>query len=720
MLRFGNAVVRRRKIIIVIALLLLIPSVLGTIGTRINYDVLTYLPKSIDTIRGQDILLDEFGKGGFAMVMVDGMETKDVAKFKAKIEAVDHVDTVIWYDTVLDLSVPESMLPESVYEKFNSGDTTLMAVFFDKPTSDDETLDAIVKIREIGGKQCFISGMSCFVEDLKELIETEEPIYVAVAVILAMIVLGIFMNSFAISVLFIAGIGLAIMYNMGSNIFQGEISFITQAIAAVLQLAVTTDYSIFLWHSYEEHRNELKMEKHEAMANAIAKTLVSISSSSLTTIAGFLALCFMTFELGLDMGIVLAKGVLIGVICSVTLLPSMLLCCEKMINRLRHRPVVPKFDILSAAIVKRPLIFAAIFLILLGPAFYGYRHTDVYYKLDESIPQDLPFAVSNEKLSDEFDMYCTHMLLIDADTPQKDVRDMMKEIENVDGVGYTLSLEGTLGPTFPDMMVPSSLKGELASDNYQLAIINSKYAVASDEVNRQITELNKICEKYDQGALLIGEAPCTKDLIAITDRDFKVVTGVSVGAIFLILLFALQSISLPIILVASIELGIFINLGIPYYTGTVLAFITSIIISTVQLGSTVDYAILMTTRYKRERYAGRDKKEAIRIAHSTSMPSVMVSALSFFAATIGVGIYSDIDLIGSLCMLMARGAIISLLVVMFIVPSFFVLFDGIICRTSRGFINRDPQPAEGTPADTQEGTDQVIVPGTDTFEEENL
>ncbi len=688
MLRFAKGVVKSRKIIIIIALLLLIPSALGMIGTRINYDVLTYLPDSIDTIKGQDILLDEFGKGGFAMVMVDGMEPKQVAEFKDKIEKVDSVATVIWYDTVLDLSVPEEMLPESVYDKFNSGDSTLMAVFFDKPTSADETLAAVEEIRQIGGKQCFISGMTCFVEDLKDLIETEEPVYVAVAVILAMIVLGIFMNSFALPLLFIAGIGMAILYNMGLSYLSGEMSFITQAIAAVLQLAVTTDYSIFLWHSYEEHRNVLKMPRDEAMANAISKTLVSISSSSLTTIAGFIALCFMTFKLGMDMGIVLARGVLIGVISSITILPSLLLCSEKFINKLRHKPLVPKFDRLSAGIVKRPLIFAAIFLILLGPAFYGYRHTDVYYKLDLSIPQDLPFAVANQKLADDFDMSCTHMLLIDADTPQKDVRDMMKKIDQVDGVGYTLSLEGTLGPTFPDMMVPNKLEGELASDNYELAIINSEYPVAGYKVNHQIDEINKIVQKYDEHGMLIGEAPCTKDLIKITDRDFKVVTAISIAAIFLIILIALQSISLPIILVASIELGIFINLGIPYYTGSVLAFITSIIISTVQLGSTVDYAILMTNRYKLERFAGREKKEAIRIAHSTSMPSVMVSALSFFAATIGVGIYSDIDLIGSLCLLMGRGAIISLLVVMFIVPSFFVLFDGIICKTSKGFIDK--------------------------------
>lgn len=694
MLRFGRAVVGKRKIILIVAVLLLIPSVFGVINTRINYDVLTYLPDSIDTIRGQNILLDEFGKGGFSMVMVDGMSMKDVAKMKKQIEDVDHVATVIWYDTILDLSVPETILPESIYQKFNSGDTTLMAIFFDSPTSDDVTLEAVTEIRHILGKQGFMSGMSCFVEDLKELIEHEEPIYVAVAVLLAMIVLGLFMNSFAIPVIFISGIGLAILYNMGANVFTGEISFITQAIASVLQLAVTTDYSIFLWHSYEEHRNKMGMENEEAMANAIARTLVSVISSSTTTIAGFLALCFMTFQLGLDMGIVLARGVLIGVICSVTILPSMILCFDRLIDRTRHRPLMPRFDRLSAAIVKRPLIFAAIFLILLGPAFYGYRHTDVYYKLDQSIPQTLPFAAANRKLADDFNMNCTHMLLIDADTPQRDVRDMMHEIENVKGVGYTLSLEGALGPTIPDSMVPNRLRDELADENYELAIINSEYAVASDAVNRQIDEISAITHKYDKGSMLIGEAPCTKDLIVITDRDFKVVTAVSVGAIFLILLIALQSISLPVILVASIELGIFINLGIPYYTGTVLAFITSIIIGTVQLGSTVDYAILMTARYKRERFAGHPKKEAIHIAHSTSMPSVLVSALAFFSATIGVGLYSDIDLIGSLCMLMARGAIISLFVVMFIVPAFFVLFDGIIVRTSRGFLDKSNANAE--------------------------
>ncbi|MBQ6401661.1 MAG: MMPL family transporter [Firmicutes bacterium] len=705
MLRFGQAVVRKRKIILIVAVLLLIPSLFGIINTRINYDVLTYLPDSIDTIKGQNILLDEFGKGGFSMVMVEGMSMHDVAKVKKQIEDVDHVASVIWYDTVLDLSVPETMLPESIYSKFNSGDTTLMAIFFDKPTSDDATLEAVTEIRHIIGKQGFISGMSCFVEDLKELIEHEEPIYVAVAVILAMIVLGIFMDSFAIPVIFITGIGLAILYNMGANIITGEISFITQAIASVLQLAVTTDYSIFLWHSYEEHRKEKGMGNEEAMANAIARTLVSVITSSTTTIAGFLALCFMTFQLGLDMGIVLARGVLIGVISSVTILPSMILMFDKLINKTRHKPVVPKFDKLSAFIVKRPLIFVAIFLILLGPAFYGYRHTDVYYKLDQSIPQSLPFAVANQKLAEDFNMNCTHMLLIDADTPQKYVRDMMHEIEDVDGVGYTLSLEGTLGPRFPDTMVPNRLRDELVDENYELAIINSEYAVASDEVNRQIDQISAITRKYDKGSLLIGEGPCTKDLIDITDRDFKVVTGVSVAAIFFILLIALQSISLPVILVASIELGIFINLGIPFYTGTVLAFITSIIISTVQLGSTVDYAILMTTRYKRERYEGHDKKEAIRIAHSTSMPSVMVSALSFFSATIGVGIYSDIDLIGSLCMLMARGAIISLFVVMFIVPSFFVIFDGIICRTGRGFVNKNKTADTSDTADTTDITD---------------
>ena len=688
MLRFGEAVTKKRKLILVIAVLLLIPSLMGIMATRINYDVLSYLPDDIQTIKGQDILLDEFGKGGFSMVMVDGMENKDVATLKSKIEKVDHVDSVVWYDSIMDISVPEDMIPDSVYKDFNNGDTTLMAVFFDTGTSADESLQAVKDITHIGGKQCFVSGMTAFVSDLKDLAEKEEPVYVLIAVVLACIVLAIFMDSWIIPVLFIAGIGMAILYNLGSNVFMGEISYITKALSAVLQLGVTMDYSIFLWHSYEEQQQIYPDDKNKAMSHAIASTLTSVAGSSLTTIAGFLALCFMTFTLGMDLGIVMAKGVLLGVIGCVTILPSLILTFEKLINKTRHRGVLPKFDKLSNIVTKKPGVFVVIFIVLLIPAYIGYSHTDVYYNLDKSVPQTLPFAVANEKLSDEFDMNTTHMLLVDADMPKKDVENMMKDIDKVDGVKYTLGMESIVGPAVPDEMLPSELTGKVKSSNWQLLVINSEYKVASDKVNKQIDTINKVIDKYDSKGMLIGEAPCTKDLISITDKDFKVVNSLSILAIFLIIALTLKSISLPVILVAVIELAIFINLGIPFYTGTELPFIASICISTIQLGATVDYAILMTTRYKTERYAGRDKHESIWIAHSTSMPSVVVSALSFFAATFGVGIYSDIDIISSLCTLMARGAIVSLLVVMFILPSAFMIFDKLIIKTSKGFINK--------------------------------
>ena len=688
MLRFGEAVTKKRKLILVIAVLLLIPSLMGIMATRINYDVLSYLPDDIQTIKGQDILLDEFGKGGFSMVMVDGMENKDVATLKSKIEKVDHVDSVVWYDSIMDLSVPEDMIPDSVYKDFNIGDTTLMAVFFDTGTSADESLQAVKDIKHIGGKQCFVSGMTAFVSDLKDLAEKEEPVYVLIAVVLACIVLAIFMDSWIIPVLFIAGIGMAILYNLGSNVFMGEISYITKALSAVLQLGVTMDYSIFLWHSYEEQQQIYPDDKNKAMSHAIASTLTSVAGSSLTTIAGFLALCFMTFTLGMDLGIVMAKGVLLGVIGCVTILPSLILTFEKLINKTRHRGVLPKFDKLSNIVTKKPGVFVVIFIVLLIPAYIGYSHTDVYYNLDKSVPQTLPFAVANEKLGDEFDMNTTHMLLVDADMPKKDVENMMKDIDKVDGVKYTLGMESIVGPAVPDEMLPSELTGKVKSSNWQLLVINSEYKVASDNVNKQIDTINKVIDKYDSKGMLIGEAPCTKDLISITDKDFKVVNSLSILAIFLIIALTLKSISLPVILVAVIELAIFINLGIPFYTGTELPFIASICISTIQLGATVDYAILMTTRYKTERYAGRSKHESIWIAHSTSMPSVVVSALSFFAATFGVGIYSDIDIISSLCTLMARGAIVSLLVVMFILPSAFMIFDKLIIKTSKGFINK--------------------------------
>ena len=685
LLKFGKAVTGKRRLILIVAVLLLIPSVLGMMATRINYDVLDYLPDNIETMKGQDILMEDFGKGGFSMVMVEGMQKKDVAHLKDRIEDVDHVESVIWYDSIMDVSVPYEIIPENIYDKFNSGDTTLMAVFFDSSTSSDESLNAVSEIRKIGKKQCFVSGMTAFVEDLKELAEAEEPVYVCLAVILACCVLALFMDSWVIPFVFIAGIGIAIMYNLGSNYFMGEISYITKALSAVLQLGVTMDYSIFLWHSYEEQRNVFGRDKEDAMAHAIAGTITSVTGSSITTVAGFLALCFMTFTLGKDLGIVMAKGVIFGVIGCITILPSLILAFDKVIMKTSHKALMPDFSRLSKLVTSKPQILAIIFVILLIPSFIGYQKADVYYNLDRSVPDDLPFRVANNKLADEFQMNSTHMLLVDSDMQKKDVSNMMKEIDKVDGVKFTLGLESIMGPAVPDDIVPGGLQETVKGENYQLLIINSEYSVASSKVNRQINEINKIVMHCDDSGLLIGEAPCTKDLISITDRDFKVVSGISIAAIFLIIALVLKSISLPVILVAVIELAIFINLGIPYYTGTVLPFIASICISTIQLGATVDYAILMTTRYKLERSSGKDKLEAIRTAHSISMPSVTVSALGFFAATFGVGLYSDIDIISSLCSLMARGAIVSLLVVMFILPAMFTLFDKIICRTSRGF-----------------------------------
>ena len=685
LLKFGKAVTGKRRLILIVAVLLLIPSVLGMMATRINYDVLDYLPDNIETMKGQDILMEDFGKGGFSMVMVEGMQKKDVAHLKDRIEDVDYVESVIWYDSIMDVSVPYEIIPENIYDKFNSGDTTLMAVFFDSSTSSDESLNAVSEIRKIGKKQCFVSGMTAFVEDLKELAEAEEPVYVCLAVILACCVLALFMDSWVIPFVFIAGIGIAIMYNLGSNYFMGEISYITKALSAVLQLGVTMDYSIFLWHSYEEQRNVFGRDKEDAMAHAIAGTITSVTGSSITTVAGFLALCFMTFTLGKDLGIVMAKGVIFGVIGCITILPSLILAFDKVIMKTSHKALMPDFSRLSKLVTSKPQILAIIFVILLIPSFIGYQKADVYYNLDRSVPDDLPFRVANNKLADEFQMNSTHMLLVDSDMQKKDVSNMMKEIDKVDGVKFTLGLESIMGPAVPDDIVPGGLQETVKGENYQLLIINSEYSVASSKVNRQINEINKIVKHYDDSGLLIGEAPCTKDLISITDRDFKVVSGISIAAIFLIIALVLKSISLPVILVAVIELAIFINLGIPYYTGTVLPFIASICISTIQLGATVDYAILMTTRYKLERSSGKDKLEAIRTAHSISMPSVTVSALGFFAATFGVGLYSDIDIISSLCSLMARGAIVSLLVVMFILPAMFTLFDKIICRTSRGF-----------------------------------
>ena len=689
MVNFGKKVVKYRVLILILGVLLLIPSVFGYLNTRVNYDVLTYLPDNIETMKGQDILVNDFGTGAFSMFIVDGMEEKDVAELKEKIEKVDYVANVIWYDSIADISVPMSMLPDDIYDVFNSDTGTMMAIFFDEGTSSDGTMDAIAQIRKIAGKQCFLSGMSAVVTDTKNLAEKETPVYVLIAVILAVIVLGLTMESFFVPLLFMLSIGMAIIYNLGSNYFMGEISYITKALAAVLQLGVTLDYSIFLMHSYEEQQVRYDGDKKRAMAHAISQTFSSVMGSSITTIAGFIALCFMSFTLGLDIGIVMVKGVIFGVIACVTILPSMILCCDKIIEKTKHKPFLPDIGRISDKVTKRYLVYVVLFLLFLFPAIYGNNHTAVYYNLDETLPKDLPSIIANEKLKEDYDMNTTHMILVDSSVSSTDVNKMIKEMDKVDGVKWALGLDSLVGPSVPSDMIPESVSSMLKNDKYQLLLVNSEYKVASDEVNAQIKALNKILHKYDKTGMLIGEGPLTADLIDITDQDFKTVSAVSIGIIFVIILVLFKSISLPVILVGVIEFAIFVNMGIPYYTGTKLPFVASIVIGTIQLGSTVDYAILMTTRYKRERNHGANKHDAITTAHRVSAQSIMVSALSFFAATIGVGLYSNIDMISSLCILMARGALISMVVVIFVLPSMFMVFDKVIVKTSKGFLPKE-------------------------------
>lgn len=686
MVAFGKKVVKFRIPILIISILLLIPAGLGYVNTRVNYDVLTYLPEDIETMQGQDILVKDFGTGAFSMFIVDGMEDKEVSALKAKIENVEHVQKVLWYDSLADISMPKSMIPKDVYEVFNSDTGTMMAIFFDEGTSSDGTMDAIGGIRKLAGKQCFLSGMSAIVTDTKNLAEKETPLYVLIAVVLAVIVLGLTMDSYFIPLLFMLSIGMAIVYNLGSNYFFGEISYITKALAAVLQLGVTLDYSIFLMHSYEEQQVRYNGDKERAMAHAISQTFSSVIGSSVTTVAGFIALCFMTFTLGMDIGVVMVKGVILGVIACVTILPSMILCCDKWIMKTMHKPFLPDIGKISDKVTKRYMIYVILFLVLLFPAIYGNNHTAVYYNLDETLPKDLPSIIANEKLKKDYDMNTTHMILVDSSVESADVAKMIDKMDDVDGVKWALGLDALIGPAIPQDMIPNSVTDMLKNDKYQLLLVNSEYKVASDELNAQIKDLNKILHKYDKGGMLIGEGPLTADLIDITDTDFKTVSMVSIGIIFVIILILFKSISLPVILVGVIEFAIFVNMGIPYYTGTKLPFVASIVIGTIQLGSTVDYAILMTTRYKRERNHGAEKYDAITTAHRASAQSIMVSALSFFAATIGVGLYSNIDMISSLCILMARGAIISMIVVIFVLPSMFMVFDKVIVKTSKGFL----------------------------------
>ncbi|WP_410064048.1 efflux RND transporter permease subunit [Ruminococcus sp.] len=689
MQKFGRGVVKLRVPILIVSVLLLIPSIFGFVSTRINYDILSYLPSDIETMKGQDIMLDEFGKGGFSLVMLDGMEDKDVEKVKEKIEKVDHVCDVLWYDTLADVSLPKEVLPDDIYDFFNTDNSTMMAVFFDEATSADGSLEAVKEIRSIAGEQCFVSGMSSVVEDIKDLTMQEAPMYVVIAVILTSIILALTMDSFLIPLFFMLSVGMAIIYNMGTNFIQGEISFITEALAAVLQLAVTIDYSIFLWHSYKEEKEKHPGDNKEAMAVAIGKTITSVVSSSITTVAGFLALCFMSYELGMDMGIVMAKGVVIGVICCITVLPSMILVFDKALEKTMHKDLVPSLEKPSKFIIKHHAAFIVLFIVVLIPAVYGQINTNVYYNLTDTLPKDLNSVIANSKLDEEYHMATTHMLLVDADMQPKEVNSMLDEMGKVDGVSFSMSLDTLIGPSIPREIVPESVTKILKSDKWQLMLIGSEYKVASDEENAQIDELSKILKSYDKDGMLIGEAAATKDLIDITDHDFKVVNIVSIAAIFIIILVALRSVSLPIILVAVIEFAITVNMGVPCFTNTTIPFIASVVIGTIQLGATVDYAILMTTRYKTERNAGKDKHEAVTIALTTSMKSIMVSALGFFASTFGVGVYSSVDMISQLCTLMSRGAIISMITVICILPSMLMLFDKVIINTTMGMKKKE-------------------------------
>lgn len=685
MVKVGKKIVKFRVPILILSIILLIPAVWGYVNTRINYDVLTYLPEDIETMQGQEIMTNDFGIGAFSMLMVDGMEDKEIVKLKEKVEKVDGVENVLWYDSLADISVPQSVLPSKLYDEYNTEDGTMMAVFFKDGTSSDETMKAITEIRKITGEQCFLSGMSAIVEDTKELAEKETPLYVLIAVALSALVLAITMESIFVPVLFLLSIGIAIVYNLGTNVFFGEISYITKALAAVLQLGVTMDYSIFLMHSYQEQQVRYNGDKERAMAHAISQTFSSVIGSSVTTVAGFIALCFMSFTLGKDIGIVMAKGVIFGVLVCVTVLPSMILCCDKLIEKTKHKPLLPDIGRISDKVTKRYVIYVVAFVILLFPAIYGNNHTGVYYNLDESLPKNLPSVIANMKLKEDYNMNTTHMILVDSSVAGSDVKKMSQEIEKVDGVKWVLGLDNLVGSGVPADMLPESVTGMLKNDKYQLLMVNSTYKVATDKVNKQIEQIDKIMDKYDKGAMLVGEGPLTKDLINITDTDFKRVSAVSIGIVFVIILLLFKSVTIPVILVGVIEFAIFVNMGIPFYTGTKLPFVASIVIGTIQLGATVDYAILMTTRYQRERSRGAGKFDAITTAHKFSAQSIIVSALSFFAATIGVGLYSNIDMISSLCILMARGALISMVVVVLILPSLFMVFDKIIVKTSKGF-----------------------------------
>ena len=685
---FGNAVVKVRHLILILAFVLLVPAVWGYTHTRVNYDILTYLPDSIETIKGQDILMDEFGTGAITMLIVEDKNDREIVAMEDEIREIDHVKKVLWYDSFADITIPKELLPQKLKDAFIKGNATMMAIIYDSSTSSDETMAAVTEIRKVLDSGCYLQGMSAVITDTKDLAEQEEPIYVALAVLMSSIVLALSMDTFLAPVLFLVSIGMAIIYNLGSNYFFGEVSYITKALAAVLQLGVTMDYSIFLWHSFKE--NEKNYEDHkEAMAVAINETLKSVVGSSVTTIAGFAALCFMRFRFGLDVGLVMMKGVALGVICCVTILPSLILQFEKAIEKTRHRPLLPTFSKIADFVQKHNKAVFLVFLLAWIPAIYGYTHYDVYYDIIQTLPKNLPSMVASQEMEDTFSMNNTLMILADADLDAKSGDKMSREIKELDGVSSVISVDSFLGEGIPREMIPETLKEELYGGGYQLMLVASEYVTATDEMNQQIDSINEIIHNYDSRAMLIGDAPCTKDLITISDHDFNVVSWTSIGIIAAIILFVFTSLSLPVLLVLVIECAIFINMGLAYYTGTTLPFIASIVIGTIQLGSTVDYAILMTSRYQVERRSGKDKREAVLIAHKSSIQSIFVSAMSFFAATFGVGVYSGIAVISSLCMLMARGALISMVTVVFALPAVLLLFDPVIIRTSRGFVSKE-------------------------------
>ena len=685
MIKFGKWIAKHKGLIVIISMLLLIPSFLGMAATRVNYDILSYLPDSLETVEGQDIMVDEFGMGAFSMVVVEDMELKDVAKLKEKFQDVEHVKDVLWYDSVADLSIPVSMIPAKFKDGFFNGDATMMIALFDDTTSSDAAMEAVTDMRKIANEQCFISGMSGVVTDIKNIALQEMPIYVVIAACLSLLVLLLAMDSLVIPVLFLLSVGLAVVYNLGSNIFLGEVCYITKSLTAVLQLGVTMDYSIFLLNSFEAYKKKYDA-KDRAMAHAIADTFKSVAGSSVTTIAGFLALCVMTFALGRDMGIVMAKGVVIGVICCVTVLPAMILVFDGVIEKTKHKPLIRSMDKPSGFITKHYKVWLLIFLILLYPAVYGNNHTQIYYNIDKSLPATLDSNVSNEKLKEDFDMSTVHMVLLKNGLDSKEKTQMLDQIDKVDGVKWSLGMNSLIGPTFPESMIPSNIKEMLQSDNYEVQFICSEYSSATDECNAQLDKIQKIVKKYSPESMVIGEAPLMKDLQDTTDVDLQRVNILSMAAIFVIILFVFKSISLPFILLAVIEFAIFVNMAIPYYQGVTLPFVASIVIGAIQLGATVDYAILMTSNYQKQRHLGKTKKEAISIAHKFSMKSIIVSGCSFFAATFGVALYSKVDMIGAICTLLARGAVISTIVVLLVLPAMFMVFDPIIVHTSKGFL----------------------------------